>query len=35
MKYAVHVIVAAIAANTSIDPVAVENIIAGLLKKII
>ncbi len=35
MKQTVHLIVAAIAANSSIDPASIENIIAGLLKKII
>ena len=35
MKQAVHLIVAAIAANSSIDPASVENLIAGLLKKLI
>ena len=35
MKQAVHLIVAAIAANSSIDPASVENLIAGLLKKVI
>jgi len=35
MKQAVHLIVAAIAANSSVNPADIENLIAGLLRKII
>ena len=35
MKQAVHLIVAAIAANSSIDPASIEDLIAGLLRKVI